>query len=521
MTLKTALRATAAVAVVLGSVPLDAAPGTPTRTIQIRAAALPLVRTIDERFQSFQVGMSHLTGGETWKSYDSKKEGSGEPPSSVAAVREARQPADLTNRRLRTLTAALGPFYVRYGGTTSNSVYFQDNDEPRPTQPPAGFSVVLTRAAWKGAIEFAQGVNARILTGFTVTSGVRDASGGWTSRHAAPWLAYTRAAGGQIYAAELFNEPNAPDPAGFKKGVSAADFSRDFALFSAFMKHDAPSVKLVGPSVATLGTSVPSLEGTTPEQYMSGTPAPRVDIVSYHFYGALAERCAPANSPMGISPEMALSEEWLARPDKQFQRHKALRDRYAPGAPIWLTETGTAACGGTKWQPSFLDSFRYLDTHARLARQGLDAMFTHALISGSNGVIDEKTFLPNADYWAALLWRRLMGTRVLDAGPTERGLHVYAHCQRSMPGGVTILAVNLDAKPAALRVRGQADVYRLTAPELQSRSVLLNGRALALGPNDDLPAITPMRATGRVSLAPTSIAFITLPRAGNPACRAP
>ncbi|MBK6511188.1 MAG: hypothetical protein IPG06_18315 [Haliea sp.] len=28
-------------------------------------ANMPLVRTIDERYMSFQIGMSHLTGGET------------------------------------------------------------------------------------------------------------------------------------------------------------------------------------------------------------------------------------------------------------------------------------------------------------------------------------------------------------------------------------------------------------------------------------------------------------------------
>jgi hypothetical protein len=199
---------------------------------------------------------------------------------------------------------------------------------------------------------------------------------------------------------------------------------------------------------------------------------------------------------------------------------KALRDRYAPGAPIWLTETGGAACGGLRWQPTFLDTFRFLDTEARLAKQGLDAMFTHALISGSNGVIDEKTFQPNASYWAAVLWRRLMGTRVLDAGPIQSGLHIYAHCLRGRPGGVTLLAINLQTAPTKIGISGPAEVYALTAPELQSRTVLLNGRPLGLGAGDTLPTMGPVRAGGStVSLAPTSIAFIALPQAKNPSCR--
>ncbi|MBW8784261.1 MAG: hypothetical protein JF593_06440 [Novosphingobium sp.] len=40
---------------------LATAPGGPERSIAISAARLPLVRTIDPRFQSFQIGFSHLT----------------------------------------------------------------------------------------------------------------------------------------------------------------------------------------------------------------------------------------------------------------------------------------------------------------------------------------------------------------------------------------------------------------------------------------------------------------------------
>jgi hypothetical protein len=481
---------------------------------------LPSVRKIDERFQSYQIGFSHLTGGETWKSYDAMPKGA--QPKDVSAVREPRAPTDLNSPRLRTLTAALAPFYLRYSGTTANSVYFHDSDTPPPAKAPEGYTVVLTRERWKDAIDFAKATDTKIVTSFTNSEGVRDGSHAWTPKMAAPWMAYTRSIGGEIYAAELFNEPNAPEPPRVKHGVSAADFARDFATFRATMAQVAPDVKLAGPGNATLGIAgVASLMGTSPEQYAAASPAPKFDIVSYHFYPALAQRCAPADSPQGISADKALTEGWLARPDKQLQEMKALRDRYSPGAPIWLTETGGAACGGLIWQPTFLDAFRYLDTEARLAKQGLDAMFTHALISGSNGVIDEKTFQPNASYWGALLWRRLMGTQVLDAGPIQPGLHVYAHCQRGVDGGVTLLAINLETAPADIRFAGPANVYALTSPELQSKTVLLNGRALALGANDTLPAMAPAALKGnRVTLAPTSIAFITLPKAKNPSCAA-
>ena len=500
--------------------PAQAAP----RSVQVRAGSLPLVRTMDERFQSFQLGFSHLTGGDTWISYDNLKPGTPETRYSgnLDAVREARAPTDLGNPRLRMLVKALSPLYIRYGGTTTNTVYFQDNDEPKLAKAPDGYKAVLTRERWRGALDFAKAVDARIYTGFSVGSGVRDAAGVWTPVHANAWLAYNKSIGGQIYAAEMFNEPNLAAISEKELGkYPPAEFARDYAVYRAAVNKAAPEIKLVGPSDVATGEGSMAGAATT-EDYLKAQPAPRFDIISYHYYPALAERCAGANSPRAIKAENALSEEWLARQDAPFQLRKRVRDRYAPGAPIWNTETGAAACGGPQWQPNFIDTFRFIDTQARLAKQGLDAIFTHAIISGSNGVIDEKTFIPNPDYWAALLWRKLVGTQVLDAGAIRPGLHVYAHCLRGTPGGVTLMALNLEGSPASIAASGPADVYALTGPELLGKTVLLNGKALALGADDTLPAIVPAKMDGRrITLAGHSVNFIALPQARNARCTSP
>jgi heparanase len=497
---------------------LFAAAASAAQPMQIDAGKLAHVHTIDERYQSFQIGFSHLTGGETWKSYDAVPKDVKE----FGQVREARAPTDLSNRRLRNLTRALAPLYIRYSGTTANSVYFHDSDAPPSAGLPKGYTVVLTRDRWKAALEFAKIVDAKVITSFTNSEGVRNEDHHWTAKMAAPWMAYTRTIGGSIYAAELFNEPNAPEPPRLPKGITAEEFARDFVTFRGAMAQATPQTRIAGPGVATLGISgVTSIGGTSAEQYASADPKPKFDIVSYHFYPVLAQRCAPETSPQGISADRALDEEFLARPDKQLAEMKALRDTHAPGAPIWLTETGGAACGGLRWQPTFLDAFRYLDTHARLAKQGLDAIFTHALISGSNGIIDETTFEPNASYWAAVLWRRLMGVRVLDAGARQSGVNLYAHCLRGKAGGVALLAINIGTAPATLNVGNNAELYALTATELQSRTVLLNGNALAVTASDTLPAMKPMRVKGQnVTLAPTSIAFIALPKSKNANCAA-
>lgn len=485
---------------------------------QVDAQNLPLVRNIDERYQSFQIGFSHLTGGETWRALE-------EMPAMAErdfeAIREARAPTDLGNARLRTLASALAPFYLRYSGTTANSVYFHDSDSPLPEAIPTGYTVMLTRERWRQAFAFARSVDAKVVTSFTNSEGVRDEASAWTPLMARPLLDYTSSIGEQIYAAELSNEPNAPEPPRIMRGFTASEYARDYAAFRQSTATLAPQMRVAGPGSVSLGIpGVAAIGGTSAEEYAQAQPKPEFDIVSYHFYPALGSRCAPATSPQGIGVAAALDPEFLARPDAAFQQMRALRDAHAPSAPIWLTETGGAACGGLDWQPTFLDTFRYLDTHARLARQGLDAIFTHALISGTNGIIDERTLEPNASYWAAVLWRRLMGTGVLDTGEQRVGLHIYAHCLRGMTGGVAVLVINLNDRPEALRVSGEAQLYALTAAQMQDRSVRLNGTPLALTEQDQLPQMEPVtQRTGNITIAPTSSTFVALPEANNPSCR--
>lgn len=491
--------------------------------VSLDVRALAAIGKTDARYQSYQLGISDVAGGRTWKG---ARNGPKTPIPKIAAIPqntsslwEARAPFDLANRRLRMLAAGLGPAYVRYSGTSANGIYFQDNDHPKLAKAPTGFQTVMTRSEWKGAVDLAKAADARIVTSFAISPGVRDASGTWTPVQARPLLAYTRAIGGEIYAAELFNEPNVPQFGFAPKGYDAAQFARDEAAFRAFLERSAPEIKIVGPGDANVDDF--KMPGLSTEALMADSPQPRFDILSYHFYYSLAPQCLPANSPVAVTAAQALSESYLDRTDKVFLEHEALRDRFAPGAPIWITETGGDGCGGSPWAMTFLDSFRFVDQEARLAKLGASVIINHDLVGGRFGMLQEKTFDPRPDYWAAFLWRRFMGPVVLDAGPIRAGLHVYAQCMYERPGGVSLLAINLRAKPQTLGISGPAGVYALTAPRLQSETVLLNGRPLVLGVGDRMPALRPRHTdAGSVSLAPTSITFITVPSADNPACLA-
>ena len=61
------------------------------------------------------------------------------------------------------------------------------------------------------------------------------------------------------------------------------------------------------------------------------------------------------------------------------------------------------------------------------------------------------------------------------------------------------------------RLPGEAEVYALAGRDGMRSSVMtLNGTDLVAGPNGELPALSGVKATGSVEIAPGSCAFIVL-----------
>jgi heparanase 1 len=495
----------------------------------INPTTMPRIGSVDERFQSYNIEMVEVTGGRFWKPYVSKAETA--PPSQASAnqpvgmdpnLYQYRPPIDLSNARLRKLAAALGPAYLRVSGTWANTTYFQATDGPAPVTPPAGFKGVLTAAEWKGVIDFSHAATAELVTSFATGAGTRDASGAWTTEEAQKLLSFTKSAGSHIAAAEYMNEPTFAEIGGAPKGYDAAAFARDFAIFRTFARQAEPGMILLGPGGVGEGSQlVPaSMHLLSSEDILKAT-GPVFDAFSYHSYGAVSSRCMPPGAS-GTPEAVALSEEWLGRPDHIEQFYSALRDRFEPGKAIWLTETAEAACGGDRLASTFLDSFRYLNQLGDLAKRGVKVQMHNTLASSDYGLLDENTYLPRPNYWAALLWRNLMGVAVLDAGPSASpNLHLYAHCLRNHPGGVALLAINADRTAAqTLTLPIAAERYSLTAPDLMGTHVQLNGNELELGGDDALPSLKGLvEKPGTVTLAPASITFLAFPKAVNASCK--
>ncbi len=170
----------------------------------------------------------------------------------------------------------------------------------------------------------------------------------------------------------------------------------------------------------------------------------------------------------------------------------------------------------------FADTFRFLNQLGTPAQKGVQVVMHNTLDASDYGLLSEGSFDPRPDYWAALLWKRLMGTVVLHPDTvSEPNLRIYAQCLNGVPGGVAVLAINIDeARSHELQIYAAARRYALTAEALTSVRVSLNGNELQAGADGSLPDIAGMRIeSGSIRLAPESLTFLTFASAKNKYCR--
>lgn len=484
---------------------------------------------VSSRYLGFNIEAVEVTGGRFWKPFprpgktssatdEAAKPGTG--PLGGSDPYQYRSPIDLTNPKLRKLAAALAPSHLRVSGTWRNSTYFQDDDAPALKEAPKGFKSVMTRPQWKAVIDFSHAVDADLVVSVAISDGTRDAKGVWTPDQAKHFFDYTRAAGGQIVATEFMNEPTFAASGAAPAGYNAAEFARDLSVFSSFLKAESPEAKLLGPG--GIGEGVQLIEGLVPKQIASEdllkATGPAFDIFSYHFYTTLSTRCV---GNKGLSWEKVLTPQYLDRNPNAEAFYAGLRDKYVPGKPIWNTETGEAGCGGDLWASTFVDTFRFADQLGALAQKNVQAIMVNTLASSDYGLLEEDTYNARPDYWLAVLWKRLMGTSVLDPRiPATPGLRIYAQCSKDGHGDVTLLALNIDQKNSlTLVIPAKSEKYTLTANELLSSTVSLNGKVLNESAGGTLPALEGVKTpAGNIILPPASITFIVV-NASNSACR--
>jgi hypothetical protein len=495
--------------------------GAPGRAGPSALSRLEKVGEVDPRFLSYNIEMVEVTGGNFWRPYSVTPKAGGDP---TAATKAYRPPIDLTSRKLRQLVAALGPSYVRYSGTWANATWFADQEDA-PAKAPAGFDTVLTRKQWRDAVALAKFADAKIVTSFASSPGTRDAAGVWQTDTAARWLAYTKQIGGTIAAAEYVNEPSVLNLLQPPKGYTAADYRRDYANWERWIRRVSPRTLVLAPGSAELAEPARTLmrrtQSVIENDQLLAADSPKPDVFSFHYYNGVSQRCGGAM--MGVKLAQATTAKFLDSVDSSIALVSHERDRLAPGKPIGNTESGEGACGGNPWASTFVDSFRFVDTLGRSARQGVKVFIHNTLAASDYALLEDNGFDPRPNYWASVLWKRTMGPVVL--GPPQGStpeFRIYAHCLVGVKGGVGLAAVNIGTQAQAISGLGAARFWTLAAAPgqpIDTKVVTVNGATPRLLPSGKLGGLAGQAARGSVSVPGRSVTFVAVPGAANRACR--
>ena len=419
--------------------------------------------TVSERYLSFAIDTAQVAGGVFWNPDDEADE-----------EEIAVEPFDFTSPQLRALAAELAPATLRIGGTAADFAYYDLDGSTDGTTPPGDYGLVLTAAQWDGVVDFAEEVGLDILFTLNAGPGPRDEADQWQGDDMRAFVARSVSRGEPVTVWELGNEINAYS---LMHGLSLSpeDYAADLALARAVLDEEAPGSRLAGPSSAFW-----PVVGEFNDFHAELVPhaGELLDVVTWHYYPQQSVRC-PVQSRLA-TPETMLSAEALDELLVWAEQVEAPVRAHAPGAEVWLGETGNAQCGG---QPGVSDAYAggvwWVDQLGQLARRGQQQVVRQTLAGSDYGLLEDSDLSPNPDYWISVLWRRLMGATVLAATSPDPALRAYAHCHPDGEG-VTLALVNIGDQPLAVGADlsgsgDAAEAYILTAPSLDSRTLSLNG----------------------------------------------
>ncbi|XP_012067747.1 heparanase-like protein 2 [Jatropha curcas] len=439
---------------------------------------------------------------------------------------------DLENKILANAIKAFNPLRIRVGGSLQDELVYRvgkTSKRPCPQFQPRknglmGFtSGCLTMERWDQLHDFFNQTRAKISFGLNALIGRRKANatgsilwvGSWNPQNAHDLMKYSISKGYEIDSYELGNELCSN---GVDAKVEAGQYAKDMIVLKKLVHALYPDPntrpKVLGPG----GFFDPEWFQT----YLRDSGPNVVSGITHHIY----------NLGSGADPALIFKVQdpyFLNGIAEVYAEVAATIKKFGPWAEAWVGEGGGAFNSGSQIiSHSFSNGFWYLD------QLGISSIFNHkvfcrqSLIGGNYGLLNTTTFIPNPDYYGALLWHRLMGKNVLatyHAGSPY--LKAYSHCSKQKPG-ITLLLMNLqnstsfyvmvsddeNPEPNGLEGAKPREEYHLTPKDgdVLSDVVLLNETPLLLTDSFDIPAMNPKFVDPflPIIVKPNSIVFVVL-----------
>ncbi|CAN6202329.1 unnamed protein product [Urochloa humidicola] len=472
---------------------------------------------------------------------------------------------DLNNKVLLNAVRAFSPLKLRLGGTLQDKVVYGTGDlAGRPCAPfaknasaPFGFTQgCLPLRRWDELNAFFRKSGAKIVFGLNALNGrvpLPDGSmgGPWDYTNAASLIRYTANKGYQIHGWELGNELSG---SGVGTRIGAGQYAADVIALKTIVDdiyRSNPSKPLV---LAPGGFFDPAWF----TELIDKTKPNLLNVITHHIYNL-----GPGRDTHLV--EKILNPSVLDGMVSTFSNLQGILKSTGTSTVAWVGEAGGAYNSGHHLvTDAFVFSFWFLDQLGMSAKYDTKSYCRQSLIGGNYGLLNTTTFQPNPDYYSALLWHRLMGTKVLATTfPGTNKIRAYAHCARDSPG-ITLLLINLSgntktqvtvtqtaaagahnhgarrsntttqasvttheaatagghkhgarrhgrkfghghglAAAAAMAGGATRDEYHLTAKDgnLRSQVMLLNGRPLATGGDGSIPRLEPVKVDAAEPIA--------------------
>ncbi|KAM0847660.1 hypothetical protein ACQ4PT_054879 [Festuca glaucescens] len=451
---------------------------------------------------------------------------------------------DLSNKILLNAVRAFSPLKLRLGGSLQDKVVYGTGDAQGPCAPFVknasemhGFTQgCLPMRRWDELNAFFQKSGAKIVFGLNALNGrvpLQDGSmgGNWDTTNAASLIRYTVSKGYIIHGWELGNELSGN---GVGTRVGADQYVKDVIA----LKSTVDNVYRGNPTKPLVLAPGGFFDAGWFNELIVKTRPNLINVVTHHIY----------NLGPGVDTHIIdkiLNPTYLDGMASTFSDLQGLLKAAGTSAVAWVGEAGGAYNSGHHLvTDAFVFSFWFLDQFGMSAKYDTKSYCRQSFIGGNYGLLNTTTFQPNPDYYSALLWHRLMGTRVLDAKFNGTNMiRAYAHCAKHSPG-ITLLLINLHgsainrvsvtsegahghtarkhSRKFAQAAGAMREEYHLTAKDgdIQSQVMMLNGRALVTVADGNIPRMEPARVDGaqHIVIAPYSIVFAHIPYFHAPAC---
>ena len=505
--------------------------------IKLVNQGLTPIRNFNPRLMSYNVEMTESTGGTFWKAYtegqiagteDFPKIDSFTNHTALAGLMQYYPPIDLYNAKVRALAKELGTVWVRVSGTWATKTYY-DFDGTTGGKAPEGYQSVLTRDQWVGVIDFCRHIGAKLLVSASNCAGDHKDDGPLDLTQIKKLFALTDSVGGKIDAFEFMNEPNMLQVSGAPLNYNFEDYIRDQDIANAWVRENYPECLIVGPCNTGMVDDKPAGEDNPMEKMgsgmgnmmkmgtvhdlMRGHKVP-MNVYSYHYYNGISERLASV-MPQGHWPaEAAHTDAYLAVAPSTCRMNVPARDKYVPGGEMWVTESGDAGGGGDTWASTYLDVLRTLNELGSFVTITDGVIFHNTLASSDYGFLQHGTFDPRPNYFAVLLWQRLVGnTCYKTLNPGVEGAHVYCHSRKDGKPGYCYLVINnslTDVTTVGIPAKGE--IYVLSGNgNMRSKVMYLNGNPLEFDKKGKLPKLEGKKVkAGAYEIPAGSCAFIVV-----------